>query len=500
MAAFPGTPRKSRHFVSLRRLTSTGTLLVFVQGALAQECSLSKTNQSCTLVIDRSNPVAPSTVQMYSDQQLTVVVKNPLFFERYFLDFTTAQAAVTPDVTASIVQGLIPSLSKFQGPINTRAIAPGGTKPATCTVPEVQDVKVTPAAGKVDAFVPKFQDCLADLARTAIPIYQRLEPYVAPDSITPAPRKPETLLQIQTDIQGFLRTEADVSGKITAIAGITALKNSAQDAPALTTLANLQKSADAIAADLLNYDQRIGDLQVAGYSNIGFKDCDGLIDLTADDKKAEKAGTRIQCVVVTSRQDSSEIYQKMTTRTVTYSLDALNLVANSQEAIPTTTTKKALATIAINFADKPNHKFMGWPPTALRFEASAGVFFSWLPNRTFTLSSSTGAVQDSTTRPTPVPFAAGNYRLTGDLGDRWKQNFYLTGAVGINPNNTTAEFGAGPSYAWRGFMVSALCHFGHDTRWTSMTPGSNGDLPTVSHWTKKFAIGISVRVPSLTGR
>jgi hypothetical protein len=54
--------------------------------------------------------------------------------------------------------------------------------------------------------------------------------------------------------------------------------------------------------------------------------------------------------------------------------------------------------------------------------------------------------------------------------------------------------------AWRGFMESAFCHIAHATRWSSMTPGSNGDLPTSSHWTVKAALGISVRVPSLTGR
>lgn len=465
------------------------------------ECSLSKTNRSCQLVIDRANPVAPSTVQMYSDQQLTVIVKNPLSYERYFLDFTTAQATVTPDVTSSIVQALIPSLAKFQGPLAAEAVVtPPGTRPATCTVPEVADPNTTPAAGAVEGYVGKFQDCLADLARTAIPIYRHLELYVAPDSITPSIQTAESLGQIRTDIQAFLKFEADVSGKITAIVNLSALKNSVPDAPALTKLANLQKAADAIATDLLSYYQRIGDLSVSGGSSIGFQDCDNLIGLTPEEKDSEKKGPHLQCVVVNSRQDAHQIYKNITTRTVTYSLDALNLVANSQEAIPVSTNKKALATIAINFADRPN-TFLGTPFTALRWEASAGVFFSSLPNRTFTLSS-TGTVQDNKTRPTPIPFAAANYRLTDDLGNRWKQNFYLTAGVGINPNNTTAEFGTGISYAWRAFMVSALCHFGHDVRPTaaSLTSGSTSALPTTSHWTEAFAIGISVRVPSLTGR
>jgi len=78
------------------------------------QCSLSKTNLSCELVVDRSNPVAPSTVQMYSDQELTVKITNPLPFERYFLDFTTGQAALTPDVASSIVGGMFANLGKVQ--------------------------------------------------------------------------------------------------------------------------------------------------------------------------------------------------------------------------------------------------------------------------------------------------------------------------------------------------------------------------------------------------
>src|SRR5689334_19724535 len=74
---------------ALRR--SVATLLV---GFLAEaavgyggECSLSKTNNTCTLTIDRRNPLAPPTIQMYPKAVLTVEVKNPYYFERYFMDY-----------------------------------------------------------------------------------------------------------------------------------------------------------------------------------------------------------------------------------------------------------------------------------------------------------------------------------------------------------------------------------------------------------------------------
>ena len=110
--------------------------------------------------------------------------------------------------------------------------------------------------------------------------------------------------------------------------------------------------------------------------------------------------------------------------------------------------------------------------------------------------------------PTVVPFAAGNYRLTNDLKwTRWKSNWYWTGAVGINPNSVSADFGTGLSLSWRALMLSALCHFGHEVRLTqglhvgeSLGAGFNGSVPTQTYWTESFALGVSIRVPSLTGR
>ena len=556
------------------------------------ECSLSKTNKSCQLVIDRSNPVAPSTVQMYSDQQLTVVVKNPLPFERYFLDFTTGQAALTPDVTSTIVQTIIPELNHLSI-FTSRAAHAVPTK--GCDDSHLAQLTGWPKSGGMSAAMPVFDDCFAALAKEAIQTYRELEPLVAPDSLTENPPVKEPnyyqngRCKILADINGYVSSEAIVSTKITYIPKDTGIAYRAADQDLLTQLAGFQKLTDAIAADLLGYRQRLADLGASGFDEGSY----GGIDITGTCSWSSQAtyivgsqalyndvnyisktanhgnaapdqnttdwqqmsgssdaifegtynptsksytpgnqvaylGTNWLCVSdecnghapsdtdsrwiqipgapnirITSRRDAQHIYQNMVTRSITYSLDALNLVSYSQEAVPSATNKKALATVAINFADQPNRQWLpGWPPSALRLEASAGVFFSWMPNRTFTVTPS-GTVQDSKTRPTPVPFAAANYRLTNDFGGRWKQNIYLTGAVGINPNNTTTDFGVGVSYAWRAFMISPLCHIGHDVKisptW-SPTSGSTTAPTTTPQWGKEIALGISVRVPSLTGR
>ena len=456
------------------------------------QCSLSKTNSDCKLIIDRRNPVAPSTVQMYSNQTLITIVKNPKNYERYFLDYQTGQAALSPDVASSIVQGLFSNLAKA-GPFAPVALPPSGPDP--CTSP---DITLTPQALHVSDVVQPFQKCLAQLATKAIEIYKELEPAITPDSLTPFRTAGDIdTAKIQTQIKDFVASEVMVSSRISAISSNTTLKSSDPDGPAIQQLSDFQKMVDAVASDLLNFNQRLDDLK--DFRN-GGQDCANIIDVTA-----KEATDQVQCVYIVTHPDRDRVYQGMVTRTFTYALDTLNLVSNSQQAATDPTKKKALATIAVNFADRPTN-FLGSPFTALRWEASAGVFFSMLPNRSFSVAPD-GTIQDHSPRPTPLPFAAANYRLTGDLPGRWKSNIYWTAAIGINPNIPTAEYATGFSFAWRALMLSGLCHFGHDshltngvTATTNLGAGFTGTVPTKYYWTEAFAFGVSVRIPSLTGR
>jgi hypothetical protein len=473
------------------------------------ECSLSRTNQSCKLVIDRANPVAPSTIQMYSNQSLIVVVKNPLPFERYFLDFTTGQATLTPDVTSSIAQGLFPNLGKAMAAANTflSYIAPSPAQ--GCDDPNLSTVTGWPAKNGVRSAMPVFAACFSELAKLAVSTYKDLEPLVAPDSLTPSSPATEPNYyrkhrdEILKEIQKYVSSESIVSTKITNMPKDNNQHYTGDDDNWITQLSDFQKIIDGISADLLGYSQRINDLGPCNYGS--------------NAKDLEACGP-ISDVLIASRQDDAGIYKNMVTRTITYSLDSLNLVSYSQEAVPISSNKKAVATIAINFADSPNKKFIGLPFTALRWEASAGVFFSMMPDRTFSVQPTynTGTtpptISDNTVkvtapRPTPLPFAAANYRLTDDLPGRWKSNIYWTAAIGVNPNTTVAEYATGFSYSWRAIMLSALCHFGHDTHLTQgfttttdLGAGFTGKIPTKSYWTEAFAFGVSVRVPSLTGR
>jgi hypothetical protein len=495
-------------------LTVIASLLGLFPRATAQlpECSLAKTNKSCALFIDRANPVAPPTIQMYSGESITVVVQNPKGFERYFLDYQSGAATLKPEVASSIVQGLLPSLQKV-AEFKAQARGLRTTKPPTPDMCLAIANKAVPKPGKeMDDTVELADICLGQLAENAIDIYQKLESYVAPDSLTPiGTARVNNPCQLQDCIDALLNSEIPFSTKIAIIAKDTALNATTNatyetDAQGIAKLTAKQKSADAIASDLQGYKQRLMDLPVsADLAKWGFQNCANFIKMP---KSASGAGA--QCIAIVSRADTAGIYHDMVTRTVTYALNTYNLVSNPQEASPDPSKKKSLTTITLNFAETPKAA-----NSALRWEASAGAFFSSLPIRSFSVAPvfTNGVITDKIISqnllyPTVVPFAAANYRLTNDLGwTRWKSNFYWTGAVGINPNTVSADFATGLSFSWRALMVSGLCHFGHDVRLTqgltvgqSLGAGFSGSVPTETRWTTNFALGLSVRVPSIMGR
>ncbi len=209
---------------------------------------------------------------------------------------------------------------------------------------------------------------------------------------------------------------------------------------------------------------------------------------------------------------------KLLGRQVAYSVDAVNQVGTFLAPVSSTAQKKSIATITVLYADPV-------------FEISTGVFFSTLPNRSFAnqtiVSQNAGAsptpgnvvIVQTITRPTMVPFVAGNWRLGHDfLLGRRRGAFYLTGAIGLNPYNALPEMGAGPSLSWRLLMFSALYHRGHDLRLTQgefvgevwcNSSGASGSIPKCSGnppgpstervWKGGFAFGVSVRVPTSFG-
>lgn len=387
---------------------------------------------------------------MYPDQEITVSVKNPYYFERYFLDYSSGQLTPNPDVASSVVNGLLPSLknlNEFQGAM--ARVLPGVRAPAPpapdCTVANINANIPTSAAG-IPAVDSLYVACLNDFALKAKAIYLKLEPVVAPDS---HPQGPVVAIPSQaaldtianTDIPDLYSREAELSTVVNSIeknldtispAGVPGL--TPNQANIVRTWVALSALTDAIAKDLAAYAARISDLSK-----------NPLNDRVSC---AQGAGT---CVTLTAIVDPPVNHSKMVVRQVTYNLDALNVIQNAQEGIPDPTKKRTIASVTVVFGEA-------------RGEASAGTFFSTLANRSFSISPvlTNGAVTNkqvtqSGLHPTVVPFAAANIRLSDDLKrPQWRTAVYWTFGVGINPNTVSTDFATGPSISWRGLMFSAL--------------------------------------------
>ena len=525
----------------------------------APECSLAKTNRSCWIVIDRSHLFAPPTIQMYPGSELTVWLKNPRYFERYFLDYQSSQVTPSPDVTSAIVAPLLTPLAKL-------SLAHASKGAPKCAASDIS-LSQLDSSQHVKDNQGLYIACLVKFANDAKEIYSDLEVVASPDAywnkvptipvdnsvastklktikdkigdrvaselalsgslslalknaqtLPPATTKTATSPAPATATAGSvtITTPTSVTTTITTIAGTagaagststsTTSATASYDNESIEILEELNAvlaSANAIATDLVGYGARIADLP----------DPASTIDLfNCSDRKTRYtttgAGSEEPCVEVAYSSDKPETvkgaqaFSKQMVRQISFSLDSLNWVANFREAVPGATVKKALSPITIVFGDS-------------RWEASAGALFSALPNRSFAISPvyTNGTVTDkqvttNVVRPTVVPFAAANYRISHDLvGPRWRMAWYVTGAVGINPNTLSADFAAGPSLSFRSLMFSPLWHYGHDVRLTqglyvneSLGASSSGGVTTQNYWTSSFAIGISIRTPALIGR
>jgi hypothetical protein len=493
-------------------IISVGLCVAGLGSAAAQECSLTKTNRSCTYTVDRSLPLTPPTIQMYSGQTLTVAMKNAYSFEAYSLDWVSGTSTLRPDVGSAAFTALQPSAAKM----NEWAAKVHSLSDTLAIInpPKQQcDKNSIPAAGNVGISLGVIAACADDLQKLrtdATKVYSQLQmamwPTSSPATVPVAAQqiglpnmlgKNDQIWEVNLTCEimgkvvstgsaiqcpppgtlpvdsGLITREAETSSQIAAV--VNALKSSTNMdvLVASQNLQDLKALLDTVRTDLLGYGLRVNDL------------------LANPVPQPAIVGT-----IPAIKPSDTMIPQ------VIYNVNSLNLVAVSQSN--TDNSKKQLVLpITVVYGDE-------------RWEVSAGTFFSSLPIRSFSAGPiftndvvTDHKVTQQIVRPLVIPFAALNYRISKDLGwSKWRANFYWTGAIGINPNTVTTDFGTGPSFSYRLLMFSTLWHIGHDTRLTQgvkvgdmLGPGFGGSLPTETYWKlNSFAIGISIRTPSLTNR
>jgi hypothetical protein len=291
-----GWARKSAVLVAI--ILPMITSIEIPANALARDadvnsCNLSRINRSCTLAINRAKPTAPTTLQNHSGQ--TFVVVHPNTHDGYFLDYTSGAATRIPDVTSTIVQPLFPFPQMLVVQSRTSGFTAAPAPAGPCAGAIVTGTTM-PAHGSLNTALAPFRACLGDFANKAKDVYMRVEPHVAPGSITAMPTlqaqlTPASLTLLETTIDAVLRQELAVSGNITTLIGDSYRAEAAApaksatptspamnakaaiyldpaDTEAVAELAGLQKVADGIAADLMAYRHRLTDVESASAQNV----------------------------------------------------------------------------------------------------------------------------------------------------------------------------------------------------------------------------------------
>ncbi|MFZ0820230.1 MAG: hypothetical protein WAM91_09180 [Candidatus Acidiferrales bacterium] len=548
------------------------------QGAPAQaqkepkECSTEKVNGNCKVTIDRNYPLTLPTIQVRPKSKVSVFVIQPLPFETLTLDPQSAQALAGTDQTAGFLTAALPDIKGFIAITSSTSSAHNLIANVTTT-----NLVRDPNLGKVDADLQKLKNSLVS-AETRIETFGRNATFVylqLQEILSPIPRPmsgvstPGTVKRLSDELQNtpnpwdeyaqwkiwllrelvgaecpnvpcptfdnLLAAASTVSTNLTAKPNVgpppvyPILKDFDSDVTTTRTdIASLSASDQAASNTLLDGIISRKNALVASFpvytaaiSSI-VKDLNNYsYNITLTDATIPRNGQKPLGIIFDpgDSSPSNTSASKLLGRQVVFAVNAVNEVGTSAASVPGAQQKKSIATVTVLYASPI-------------FEVSTGAFFSTLPNRSFsnvtTVTQSPGlpptpgnvVITQMIGRPTIVPFVAGNFRLGHEFAwpDRRRGAFYFTSAIGLNPYNTTAEFGFGPSISWRSIMFSGLFHLGHDVRLTQgetvgqiwcnqsgpvgVIPKCSGSPPSPStekYWTGAFAFGISVRVPSVFG-
>jgi len=508
--------------------------------ALAEKsCSTESANPDCTLAIDRLYPVTPPTIQMKRGATMTVKVSNPLPFETITLDLQSAQAVQGSDQVAALIPQILTQLKPF---IASQSVQKALTPKAPAQNPG-SNTTFWADYQTVSNNLDKAEGDLTQTLQAAVAVYAEIQKAVgtppttkkasgvASSAATNAPpdiwtdfggwRKWMLCALNGDDCQTTKTTQVQQNTVGQALSLTKELATCTDKPPAISSssldcqFAALTTEFGALSTgDRAIYGQLFTALQqsymslqnavlnASSISNMG-KD---LASYYVSIKELGVSASNDPFVAGAIGDPSKKQYAQLG-RVVQFNLNGVNLISNAEASVPAASAKKVVVTINVLFSDPV-------------FEASAGTFFSWLPNRSFanqisvtqsgnqSVAGTMYTINQTTSKPTAVPFVAGNWRLGSSfqfLGRRGA--VYATAAVGINPNTTTTEFAVGPSLSWRMLMVSAFWHFGRDLRLTQgeqvgQTWAGSGTPPTPStqrYWKGSFAIGISIRVPTTFG-
>ena len=547
-----------------------------VQVKAQEPCSTEKVNSSCTITIDRAYPLVLPTVQMRPGEKVIVKIDHSLPYEILSLDLQSGQAVVGTDQAAAFAAAALPNLKGLLLESGTRvsgapdpSLAPRNTDSTNMRLYKIAklrfDSDFRALTSDTQRFATDATKVYAQLNEVLTPVPPVLFQPERPASVTnPATygRLPNPIFSkefphpwvgdeydqwrlsmicelVGNESECPAKADASIRPVLPAGMALTSLMSPCPTAPPPASqprpiscqiaelqtdfgyLTDVEKTSVTNPLNELNVDTTILTANSAAITSI-LKDLNNyyfniFVSRTVPDRGS--LGEIDDPLNTKAAFPTNAHLHKWLGRQVTFTVNCVNEVSPPATSV-TAAQKKSIVTVTVLYADP-------------KFEVSAGGIISTLPNRSFAnqtiVTQNPGSVPTQgnvvitqmISRPTAVIFAGANLRLGHDFAWRFDQRrgaFYLTGTVGLNANNSAAEFGFGPSVSWRALMFSLLYDWGHDVRltqgesvgmiWCNQT-AANGSIPkcsgsppapsTEKYWRGVIAFGISVRVPSVFG-
>ncbi len=514
--------------------------------AQAQACAYAAINGSCTLNLDRMNPVAPPTIYVRRGSHVTVLVTNPLPFEHLTVDEKSAVIQLPADQFRNEFTDITTALGGLEiihGAAAPAAAEPLPAQPLVCpehpsTLPQFKQCQSGIATALEDALkVRTVTDPPDPALNFGTWVYSRLcsvrklflplqSSALTPDNptkvcsdlrpgITPlnVPKNGPDMEAWKVDftagsdvVTNFVT--AHLKGWNDKIAGLDADLADAKKARTISagdyvTLNATQQVLHGAADTAAGYQTKMKGLidEVAALVPYGEPNPMTINDLHPDDKNNEvqtwdlNAGNRLARIA--GRVKADKYGDKITT------------LMGSLADVP---TKQPVVEFKVEFLNEP------------RVEISSGLLVPFRPYHSFSeatpyssATSSMGSCSAGTTNapsaPTNcpivqqsltiavVPEVSFNIRLGHELVlGRQRGAWMWTFAVGYNSATTDATFGTGLSFAYRSIVFSLLPLADRDQHLTGgyqlSQPAGTATAPTTAYsWRVNPSFGISLRVP-----
>jgi hypothetical protein len=461
--------------------------------AVSQHCQSATLNGPCFVEIDRERPVSPLPIRVTSKAEVTLRVhKRPL--EQILFDVTVVETAA-PDPLSAIFSAFVTPLKSFVGSVTV--IPPSGPP-----------VAPPPPAAKTPAEL--VADTLNDIGA---------QQETAATAMTPVEKEIKRvgrmLRAFQTHDENWDRDWWLKKRQEFSCAVLQAPMIDKEACPAAQPAGTLPLPVGVIRA----LRERVTTVtkQYAALSLSATKETPNLIGKMnevssfQDQLEASLASLRTgQAALVDAATLLNGIDETKVSPTQDQPLGGASTYANRQA-----TVKIAAQDLISKATTGLGTVVITWGGT--NWEMSGGALFSALQSRTYQNSpiivngqpkldaagKISTRISESDTRPMIIPAVMAHYRFLEGVPAGQSQRLALlwTAAVGVNPYSGSADIATGPTFSYRGFMVTPALHFTRDLRLTNglvvgQELGSSPPaLSTERYWVRKFAVGLSYRVP-----